>query len=104
LPPGLTLDVEPPPVPTVGRGPTGSCETVLPPVPELVVEVDVDVDVDVDVVIGAVLPLAGIEMLTDGSRVRPVAPAVTVSCTEVSEVALAGTAIWPMTWRAADPE
>ena len=101
LPPGLRLELEPLLAPgMVGRVPTGSWETLLPPDPAVVPAGVVVEDDDVE----PALRSRGIATLTDGSRVRPVAPAVRVSCTEVSEVALAGTAIWAVTWRSVDTE
>jgi len=108
LPPGLRLDVELPLPPMVGRVPTGSDEMVVLPVPAVlpagVVVEDEDEDDGDDEDVALALWLRGTPTLTVGSRVRPVAPAVTVNCTEVSEVALAGTATWARTWRAVDPE
>ena len=109
LPPGLMLDVDPLP-PMVGRLPTGSGDTVLPVAPEPVL-------VPVLLVAGAdgllleeVLLLAAVPLptgtLTDafGSVLRSAALSVAVSLTEVTVLALAGTATLAITCRAVEPE
>jgi hypothetical protein len=96
LPPGLTLDVDP--APMVGRLPTGSGEVLLPAppaptplAPDPLVPDPLVPDPLPPVPVVCVPALTVIGTDTAGLATRPLALAVAVSLTEVTDVAVAGT-------------